>query len=484
MEREKVWSVTARPVARDWWETHRSFQAGIFGLLLLLLAVFAHAQDAPIAVAQSGFACKADAGWIVNGSDRLVPEAARPEELPIDARPITISGFDAAKYGFTAVDFYAVTGEANQDGAPMSLFLHLAGENSGRWYRYSETPTVVIRDSRDEDNQELLPIAVAAPQTGVPLFHLGYYGNWSADNRQGMSGDVLVMDLRGKDPQVAEHLNCTAGAPQAGVPQTTTSCEWNALRGDYACNDSSVLDASWTRRKSTRRYWLLEDEDAYARPAGEPKSVADLAAKMARGRFKGDRATVEGVGEVRLLATWLPGGDGRRVYLFASRGAGDQMTARVFAASVDSDGEGSISETPIHDLTSSGLSDESAGWEEDEFPSGDRLSYLMNEVAVNGALRVLEVQVNEGAGQGVFWIAVDTSKRYLQADGIRISAETLVSGRGTVLARDEGASSAQVIPGETFSAALQIARPATAAGVVLAKAPERCAFLLSWSGRW
>ncbi len=132
MERDKGWTVTARPVARDWWETHRGFQAGIFGILLLLLAVFAHAQDAPIAVTQNGFTCMADAGWVVNGSDRFAPEAARPEELPVDAHSITISGFDAAKFGFTAVEFYGITGEANENGAPMSLFLHLAGENGSR----------------------------------------------------------------------------------------------------------------------------------------------------------------------------------------------------------------------------------------------------------------------------------------------------------------------------------------------------------------
>jgi hypothetical protein len=484
MQREReIAPVTARPQVRDWWEEQRGLQAALFALLLLMLSVFVHAQDVPVAVTPESFSCAADAGWIVDDGASFDPLPERPAELPVDARPIAFAA--DAQYGFSAVEFYPVTSAA-ADGAPatMTLFVHLAGQGAGRWYRYGVTPAAENFPAAGDGTQIPDPVAIGAPQPGLPLFHLGFYGRWRDGAQPAATGDVLILDLRGRDPRVVEHLNCATAPRQA--EQTATSCRWDAARGDYACADSTVLDAGWTRRTASRRYWLFQDEDAYARGSGQPRSVAEFAARLARNRFRGDRALIEGAGDVRLLATWLPGGNGHRVFLFAARGAGDQMSARFFAASLDSDGEGSTAEIPVRDFDFSGLAPESARWSDDEVPGGDPIRYRTREVAVEGALRVLEVRVSEGAGQGTFWVAVDTSRRYLQADAVRLAAETLLPGRATVLAREQGALRTDLIPGSPFSAALQVeagSDPA-APGVALADVPRRCVYLLVWEGMW
>lgn len=480
MERERMWRVTARPVTRDWWEEHRGLQAALFGLLLLMLAVSAHAQQPPIAVSQNSFSCAADAGWILDDRASFIPEAQRPPELPVDARAVSFAGYDAAQYGFTSIDFYSVVSTADAR-ATMTLFLReVAGEGAGRWYRYSVTPAVEFMAAAE--GQQSLPFSAVAPQSAVPLFHLGFYSRWNDAGQRGATGDVLVLDLGHGDPRTVEHLNCSTAQQQPA--QTATSCQWDAARGDYACSDTSALDAGWTRRTSWRRYWLLKDEDAFVRTAGQPRSVAEFAARLARRRFHGDHAAIEGAGEVRLLATWLPGGDGHRIFLFAARGAGDQMSARFFAASLNGNGEGSTAEIPVRDFSDAGFQPEHARWSDDETPAGDPLQYRVSELAVGGALRVLQVQVDEGSGQGVFWIAVDTSRLYLQADAVRVSSEVLLPGRGTVLVRDEGAIQAQVIPGDSFAAAL-LARSGTAdSTLALAHAPQRCAWQLTWNGSW
>lgn len=480
MESERMWQVTARPVTRDWWEEHRGLQAALFGLLLLMLAVAAHAQQPPISLSQNSFSCAADAGWILDDGASFIPEPQRPPELPVDARPVSFSGYDAAQYGFTSLEFYSVVSTADAR-ATMTLFVHeIAADGSGRWYRYSVTPAVEFMPAAD--GRQPLPFSAAAPQPGLPLFHLGFYSGWNDAGQAGATGDVLVLDFGHGEPRTVQHLNCST-APQQPA-QTATSCQWDTARADYACSDTTALDAGWTRRTSSRRYWLLKDEDAFVRAAGQPRSVAEFAARLARRRFRGDHASIEGAGDVRLLAAWMPGGDGHRIFLFAARGAGDRMSARFFAASLDSDGEGSTAEIPVRDFSDAGSQPERARWSDDETPAGDPLQYRVSELAVAGALRVLQVQVDEGSGQGVFWIAVDTSRLYLQADALRVSSEVLLPGRGTVLARDEGALQAQVIPGDAFSAALLARSGPADPAVSLAQAPQRCAWQLAWNGSW
>lgn len=480
MESERIWRVTARPVTRNWWEEHRGLQAALFGLLLLMLAVAAHAQQPPITVAQNSFSCAADAGWILDDGASFIPEAQRPSELPVDARAVSFSGYDAAEYGVAAVEFYSVVSTTDAR-ATMTLFLHeVAADGAARWYRYSVSPAAEFMPAAA--GQQPLPFSAAAPQAGVPLFHLGFYSLWNDAGQAGATGDVLVLDLGHGEPRTVQHLNCSTAQQQPA--QTATSCQWDAARADYTCSDTTALDGGWTRRTSSRRYWLLKDEAAFVHAAGQPRSVAEFAARLARRRFRGDRASIEGAGDVRLLATWMPGGDGHRIFLFAARGAGDRMSARFFAASLDGNGEGSTAEIPVRDFSGAGFEPERARWSDDEMPAGDPLQYRVSELAVAGALRVLQVQVDEGSGQGVFWVAVDTSRLYLQADVLRVSAEVLLPGRGTVLARDEGALQAQVIPGDAFSAALLARSDTGDAAISPAHAAPPCAWQLTWNGSW
>ena len=369
--------------------------------------------------------------------------------------PKIVNGFDARRYGFTALRVYFDRMTKPEDersplasNSTLQLAIELAAAGRpSRWFRLVPSDAERFRDEellQIDDNASDRETAVpATPDRALPLVKIVYGSSDQGANTHAEVYTVIVLDFRAS-PRALASLETVSveGGGACGVwdNQFTVSeevgCRWDAAKGDFVCAETiHRRDTPWGERRGTHWFHLVSGQTAFPpadRVPGAPRDLAELSARIARDPAAPRSAFLRGLGMTQLLLD-LPSArmPQRRLLLFAAGSMEYRLDARFFLVTITSNAAPDV--RPVE--TSVRIPSREPRYRDpsefaDYTPDGEAPT-LAASVVDTGSPRVVRVVETEGKGHTVYLVAIDESSSRATADAFLASTDaTYYSGCG------------------------------------------------------
>ena len=329
-------------------------------------------------------------------------EVAAPAERE-DWMHRRFDGFEAKKYGFTAVEFFVhpvkTTGYSGHYGddeskiTAMELYLRVSDSSAQHWYLLENTAqygasqeSLFLQEGGlqpeesvpSDDNEkpkapkdpldDWMTLTPATPDPHLPLFTIvDAYGDHGA-NAGGTLTNNLLIDVTSGKPVLKATAQCIEweGGGVCGAPDTSnlhwqsTSCTWQQKLSDFLCTTTGSFGGSYNPVNAREEFLLLSGKHPEALswapdalPSIEafvktlpPKPKPGLGGAPTGLGGAPARALVKNVGYVDLLwqsDSLLPG---KKVLLLGSVGAGEFDNARFRIVALGPDGTVTVAAIP------------------------------------------------------------------------------------------------------------------------------------------
>ncbi len=392
-------------------------------------------------------------------------------------RPVlAFDGFDAAKYGFTRVEFYRwhmpVPGRQGYDQGVMSsstdrlaLAVRLVGLSGQHWFELA-TPGdpaedllyIQLRDDNESNGNPTQPASstakrdemsawldlhAATPDAKLPLFSLSYWHQESGMYQVETFDTSLLVDLRTSSPKIISALSCSEFEPiggacsaqdQAYSGSDDLECQWDAAAADFRCTMTSPYGGANAARTAEKDFYLLSNKPAKA-SIDHAEFLSDIGQFALRIRENPNTPTkgilVTGLGPVTLLQRFkdlLPDAD---VFVFASPGAGGVWNTHLSLVTVSSAGK-----TNIQSISKWGISGEETDESEaprDLVPLTAQDSYHTHMMEQRAGFRAFDAALTAMPGQPdlghvLYWIGLEAVDGELAASAVRLASDGYAYG--------------------------------------------------------
>ncbi len=423
-------------------------KVGIAALGGLLGVACLEAESSPLVCPPTDYASSVVLGAPVRLE--LITEIEALGELDPEAEPTdTLGPFDGTRYSFTRLEVFladrVLTAEQGPVPHRVDVLVHTFCDNQGAWWRLTNErggPLDVELERCMTCPSQAVSYSGPLHDRQTPLIVVslwtGYAGLGSGSTIKAMT----VLDFRSSQPRVLATFECE-GLEYLGMPcsfamgqigtREQVECAWIPEEEDLRCDLTRIVTLPWTERRF-REAFMLGGAKALRLPPPEPSfpSLAEVVRRVQGSKHEPPRtAYVDNLGWLRWIGGWQVPGRSSRVDLFVSGGTGDDYLPVFFAVGPWSK-DGSVA-VPIETLPPS--VDEALdrrGWSSDRRrtegvadgqPMSDapEIGGVKEKFAADGLL-VLEVEVAEGDGFGVFWIAVDGRAHEPRVGALRLSA--------------------------------------------------------------
>lgn len=413
---------------------------------------------------------------------------------------VTFDGFDEKRYGFSKITFYRwriSLQPGSQDADPadqaengdatnrLALAVQVVSTNGERWFELGQVPVgqnypsddLVIQPAQQDDPmqqdqpdvetgkqkptqdemEKWISITPATPDHALPLFTFNFEYHNTGANAAGTIGNELLLDVRGKAPQIVKAAQCIEwdGGGACTAPDTANAvydnlnCRWEQPASDFHCTMAGAFGGDYAARVAEKDFYLISNEPA--RPSWQkddtPADLAGLALRLSKDPKATARAVmVPKLGPVNLLARYhdlLPGSE---VLLFASPDAGPALSTHFFEAIVPAHGQPTVQDiskwvisgeetdedtprdgfTPSSGPTPLGAQFGVGAARQDEYrvssleagPRFHALQVILNSSPLipSGIKGALGVHV-------VYWIGIEALSGKLIANGVRLASE-------------------------------------------------------------
>jgi len=269
---------------------------------------------------------------------------------------------------------------------------------------------------QQESDCSFADIALAAPDTGVPLIVVGFREDLGGANADNWVDARLLLDFRSDPPRVAVTADCAynegGGACTAidsgMMDRSTLSCEWAAAAGDLLCTQTA--EAPHT---GYRDFHLLSGRAAPPR-AGEVTTLADAASALGRLGI-GQSIVVHGLGPV----TWIDELADKRAMLLAS--------ASGFYMATGTDQRNVLGVRP-HALLEAGTRASIVDTPPSEWTGRESPEFVSRRLFTGGGLTVFQVVERAAVppdlpASALYWIGIDESAASIAFDVVRLAGD-------------------------------------------------------------
>jgi hypothetical protein len=383
---------------------------------------------------------------------------------------ISFEGFDAAKYGFTRVEFYrwhspssAPGGQEYNSTERLELAIRVVSSHGEHWFKLGDPP----QDSEDilnieapQDNPAVsagdanpqgeaatktdemsswLVLEPATPDARLPLFSLKFQNSRSGVYQQETFDNQMLFDLRTGTPKMAKMVTCDLYEPIGGAcsAQDAASsasddlqCAWEEGAKDFRCTMTTPYGAGTAQRD----FYLLSEKPAkIAGHESEPifSGLGELAMRIQENpKSEGQTWIVAGLGTTTLVRRFKDLLPGAEVFVFASPSAAGVRDARLSAVTVRPGAKPTVETISKWAISSQSMEEHPP---ENFLPVSQQDSFTTRPIEERPGFRAFQLVLAYGGLDGnpvhvVYWVGLEAAGAKLVTSAVRLASNGYMYG--------------------------------------------------------